>query len=65
MIVYKDITFCINNNCSKKCRRFLTPQIEAEAQAYGLPIACAELICVDKGEDGVYRCEDIKDEEMS
>lgn len=66
VITYRDITFCINQNCKKRCNRFLTPQIEQKAQEYGLPLAVAELICLDCGDDGVYEYKDIEqNEEMS
>ena len=55
MIVYKDMTFCINTHCTKKCSKFLTPEIELAAKHYGLPIACSEYICLYAGEDGVYK----------
>mgnify|MGYP003436519072 CR=1 FL=1 len=51
-LVYKDMTFCVNKQCTKKCRRYLTCEIKAKAKAFGLPIAVASFICVDKGEDG-------------
>lgn len=54
-IVYKDKTFCVNQSCKKRCERFLTPEIEQAAEAYGLPVAVSEFICLDMGEDGVYR----------
>lgn len=65
-ITYKDKTFCINEKCKKKCNRYLTPEIIAAAEQYGLPVAVAELICLDCGDDGVYelKTED-KDEEVS
>ncbi len=52
--VYRDITFCVNEHCKKRCNRFLTSEIEAAATAYGLPVAVTKYICLDKGEDGVY-----------
>lgn len=66
-IVYRDMTFCVNHSCKNKCRKFLTPKIEAAARQFGLPIACAEYICLDKGEDGVYeyKTEEIDGKEMS
>lgn len=53
-IVYKDKTFCANQNCKKRCERFLTPEIEQAAEAYGLPVAVSEFICLDCGEDGKW-----------
>lgn len=58
-LVYKDMTFCVNKQCTKKCNRYLTCEIKAKAKAFGLPIAVASFICVDKGEDGIYKCEDV------
>lgn len=54
MITYRDMTFCTNHSCKKRCRKFLTPEIIAAAQQFGLPVACTEYICLDKGEDGTY-----------
>lgn len=62
-LVYRDTTFCVNEQCTKHCNRFLTPQIEQAAKTYGLPLAVASFICLDKGEDGVYKCEDIENNE--
>lgn len=55
MITYRDMTFCINTECKNRCKRFLTPEIKQAAQRYGLPVACSEFICLDKGEDGKWR----------
>ena len=57
-IVYRDRTFCVNQSCKKRCERFLTPQIEQAAEAYGLPVAVSEFICLNQGEEGVYRYEE-------
>lgn len=57
MIHYKDMTFCTNHSCKKRCRKFLTPEIIAAARQFGLPVACTEYICLDKGQDGVYKME--------
>lgn len=67
MICYKDRTFCVNEACTKRCKRFLTPEIEAAAKAYGLPVAVSQMICLDCGEDGTYelKIEETTDEEMS
>ena len=58
MIHYKDKTFCVNEKCKKKCNRYLTPEIIKAAEQYGLPVAMAEMICLDCGEDGVYKLQD-------
>ena len=39
MICYKDKTFCINEECPKKCALYLTEQIKKEAMAFGLPVS--------------------------
>ena len=39
MIHYKDMTFCCNEKCKKRCSRYLTPEIIAAAEQYGLPVA--------------------------
>lgn len=54
MITYRDMTFCCNQQCKKRCSRFLTPEIEKQAEAYGLPVAMSNMICLDCGEDGKY-----------
>lgn len=45
MITYRDMTFCVNKECIKECKRRLTPQIEEEAKQFGLPLALAEFTC--------------------
>lgn len=50
MIHYKDTTFCVNQDCKKRCSRYLTEEIEKEAKEYGLPLAVTEMICTDVGE---------------
>lgn len=57
MICYKDMTFCVNQNCKNKCRKFLTPEIEQAAKHFKMPLAVAEYICLDKDENGVYKHE--------
>jgi hypothetical protein len=64
-VVYKDMTFCVNQKCKKRCGRFLTEEIEKKAIKYRLPLACSVFICLDKGEDGVYRMNEDNDEKMS
>ena len=54
MIHYRDMTFCCNEKCKKRCSRYLTPEIIKAAEQYGLPVAMSEFICLDCGEDGVY-----------
>lgn len=61
MITYRDRTFCSNRDCKKECFRKLTPEIEKAAELHGLPIAMSEFICLDCGDDGVYKLE-TKDE---
>lgn len=66
MIHYRDMTFCVNKECKKKCKKYLTPEIIQAAEAYGLPVAMSEFICLDCGEDGVYKMETEDDtKEMS
>lgn len=55
MITYRDMTFCVNKNCKKRCSKYLTPEIEQAAIESALPISVAEMICLDCGEDGVYK----------
>ena len=57
MIGYRDMTFCINENCKKRCFRYLTPEVIYAAEQYGMPVAMAEMICLDCGDDGVYKLE--------
>ena len=57
MIYYKDMTFCVNQNCKNKCRKFLTHEIEQAAKHFKVLLAVTEYICLDKGEDGVYKHE--------
>ena len=45
MISYKDMTFCVNQNCKNKCRKFLTPEIEQAAKHFKMPLAVAEYQC--------------------
>ena len=67
MIHYRDMTFCVNKECKKKCKKYLTPEIIQAAEAYGLPVAMSEFICLDCGEDGVYelKTEETDGKEMS
>ena len=51
MIVYKDMTFCINDKCTRKCRKYLTRETELAAKSCGLPICTASFICLDQGEE--------------
>ena len=53
-ITYRDTTFCVNQNCKKRCRKYLTFEIQTAAEQCGLPLAVSEFICLDCGEDGVY-----------
>lgn len=57
MSTYRDMTFCVNTQCNKKCHKYLTCEIEEAAKKFGLPLAVASFICLDKGEDGVYKME--------
>lgn len=54
MITYRDMTFCVNEECTKKCSKYLTCEIEEKARMFGLPLAVASFVCLDQGEDGVY-----------
>ena len=54
MITYRAMTFCVNEECSKKCGKYLTRELEEKAKMFGLPLAVASFICLDQGEDGVY-----------
>ena len=47
LITYRDTTFCINEECTKKCDKYLTEEIEVLAQRFGLPVATASFICPD------------------
>lgn len=51
MITYRDMTFCVNKNCKKRCCRYLTEEIEKEAKEAGMLLAVAEMICTDVGEN--------------
>lgn len=63
MITYRDRTFCSNRECKRDCFRKLTPEIERAAEAFGLPIAVSEFICLEETEEGKWEL--IQDEEMS
>lgn len=65
MITYRDMTFCVNEQCKNRCSRFLTPEIEKQAEEYGLPIAVSNMICLDVGEDGKYEYKGTVNETMS
>lgn len=54
MITYRDMTFCVNEECQKRCSKFLTDEIREQAARFGLPIAVCSFICLNQGEDGVY-----------
>ena len=60
-MVYRDMTFCVNEECKNRCSKYLTCEIEEKTKAFGLPLAVASFICLDKGEDGIYQ-KDVKDE---
>lgn len=57
MICYKDMTFCVNEQCTNKCGKYLTCEIEQTAKDFGLPLAVASFICLNQGDDGVYQHE--------
>ena len=57
MICYKDMTFCVNEQCTKRCKKYLTCEIEQAAKDFGIPVAVASFICLDQGENGVYKHE--------
>ena len=48
------MTFCVNEECTKKCHKYLTCEIEEKAKMFGLPLAVASFICLDMGDDGKY-----------
>ena len=54
MLTYKDRTFCINEECVKKCYRYLTYEIQEQARRFGLPLSVASFICLEKTEEGKY-----------
>jgi len=54
MIVYRDTTFCSHTNCKKECNRKLTPEIEAAAEKYGLPLAVSAFFCLEETEEGKW-----------
>lgn len=54
MLTYRDTTFCVNAECTKKCSKYLTCEIQEQAQRFGIPLAVASFVCLDQGEDGVY-----------
>ena len=58
MIGYRDMIFCVNEDCTNRCSRYLTCEIKEKAKEFGLPLVVASFLCVDVGEDK-------KDEEMS
>lgn len=53
MFTYRDMTFCNNRNCKKRCSRKLTKKIRKDAEALGMPIAIANYNCEDKDESNV------------
>lgn len=57
-LIYRDRTFCTNRECKKECNRRLTCEIEETAKQFGLPLAVASFICLDKDEDGVYKLDE-------
>lgn len=50
-MVYRDMTFCVNESCKKTCRRKLTEVITQQANKLGMPIAVSNYFCTDVGED--------------
>ena len=62
MITYRDMTFCVNEKCTKKCFKYLTCKIQKAAEAYGLPLAVASFVCLEQDDDGVYRLQEDKEE---
>lgn len=46
MPTYRDMTFCANTQCNKKCHKYLTCEIEEAAKKFGLPLAVASFICL-------------------
>ena len=54
MIVYKDITFCINPNCTCDPSHRLTEEVKEKAKRMGLPIAMGDL-CQEVADDNLER----------
>jgi hypothetical protein len=51
MLSYRDMTFCINTTCTRKCYRRLTDEIRKQAKDFGLPIAYANFDCEKQKDD--------------
>ena len=45
MLTYRDMTFCVTKDCKKPCQRYLTKEIQEQADKAGLPIAIADYNC--------------------
>jgi len=50
MITYKDMIFCVDEKCQKRCRKYLTNEIKIQADKAGLPIAYSNYFCTNCGE---------------
>ena len=67
-MVYRDMTFCVNDKCKKTCSRKLTKKITEKANKLGMPIAVSNYFCTDCGNELGSSCsaeEDDTVEEMS
>lgn len=53
MLVYKDMTFCVNDKCKKSCSKKLTDEIAEKAKKLCLPLAVSNYFCVDCGDEDV------------
>ena len=59
MIVYRDMTFCVREDCmNDKCRRLLTDGVRNRAVAAGLPLSLSDFgpVCKDyrKKDENAY-----------
>lgn len=57
MLCYKDMTFCVNAECTKECHRRLTPVVQSAARKWfgsdDAPIAVSSFNCstVEESDD--------------
>lgn len=61
MVCYLDTTFCASPNCEGFCGRQFTPEVAADAQRVGLPVAFA-CFC-GMPEEGEPECQTWKERE--
>lgn len=50
MIVYRDMTFCVREDCANRsCRRLLTEDVQTRATEDGLPLSVSDFspVCKD------------------